>query len=180
MEFIDIQEVSPQTWTEIWNLYEESFPAHERRSREAQLKAFDDPSCRGMIVTDENNRTAAILFYWLYDSTVYLEFLAVHPRMRGRNIGTAVMERILSSHSGCSVILEIEPPQDELTVRRLHFYERLGFTANDYPYIHPSYRIGEEACPHPLTLLSHGRKLTPEEFRTFRDFMGGTVLKYSD
>lgn len=180
MEVIDIGQSSPELWTRIWNLYESSFPLHERRSREAQLRAFDDPKSCGRIITDENGDLAAILFYWLYGSNVYLEFLAVDPRMRGRNIGTAVVEKILALHPGCTVILEIEPPEDELTSRRLHFYERLGFVSNPYPYIHPSYRRGEKAMPHRLTLLSHGRAISQTEFEDFREFMESTVLRYSD
>lgn len=180
MELRDIRESTPELWSKVWNLYEDSFPAHERRSREAQLKAFDDPDAYGRIVMDEDGELAAILFYWLYESNVYVEFLAVDPRMRGRNIGTAVVEKILALHPGCTVILEIEPPEDEITLRRLHFYERLGFVANDYHYVHPSYRTGDKAFAHRLTLMTHGSNLAPDEFQTFRRFMESTVLKYSD
>ena len=50
------------------------------------------------------------------------------------------------------VILEIDPPVDDISIRRLHFYERLGFVANPYQYIHPSFR--KPFTPHRLVLMS--------------------------
>lgn len=179
MDIIDFQKAAPLLRDEAWRLYEESFPAYERRGKEAQEMAFQAPEAISKILVKDDT-TAAILFYWLQGRTVYLEFLAVNPMLRGQNIGTEAVERLLALHPDCNTILEIEPPADYTTIRRLHFYERMGFVANDYPYIHPSYMTGERAFPHPLTLMSYGRKLTQEEYESFCRFMKETVLRYAD
>ncbi len=76
-------------------------------------------------------------------------------------------------------MLEIDPPEDERSERRLRFYERLGFVRNDYPYVHPSYR--RPFSPHPLVLMSYPGPLDREAARGFADFVRERILqRYSD
>ena len=86
------------------------------------------------------------------------------------------------SHPPCRkvgrVILEIDPPVDDISIRRLHFYERLGFVANPYRYIHPSFR--KPFTPHRLVLMSYPGAITYEEARSFADFVREAVLRYSE
>ena len=164
---------------EMWKLYEESFPDYERRSRTAQERALGDNAARNMILY-EGDTLVALLFYWMLDETVYAEFLAVNPAMRGRKTGSKVMEQFLAENAGRTVILEIEPPEDELTIRRLHFYERLGFVANRHEYTHPSYRTGISAHPHRLAIMSYGKPLDDTEFAGFVQAMHNGPLRYSD
>ena len=76
------------------------------------------------------------------------------------------------------VILEIDPPEDEISIRRLHFYERLGFTANPHEYTHPSFR--RPFHPHRLVLMSRPGALSDDEARRFADFIRERVLRYSE
>lgn len=59
-----------------------------------------------------------------------------------------------------------------------HFYERLGFVANPYQYIHPSFR--KPFTPHRLVLMSYPGAITYEEARSFADFVREAVLRYSE
>ena len=79
---------------------------------------------------------------------------------------------------GRRVILEIDPPVDDISIRRQHFYERLGFITNPYEYIHPSFR--RPSNPHQLILMSYPTALTYEEARDFADFIRERVLLYSE
>ena len=90
------------------------------------------------------------------------------------------MNDLLARYPGYTAVLEIEPPEDELTCRRLRFYERLGFRANDFPYTHPSYRTGAAAHPHRLVVMSHGDVLTPDRREEFLALMRDVVLRYAD
>ena len=74
--------------------------------------------------------------------------------------------------------MEIDPPEDEISVRRQHFYQRLGFVVNPYAYIHPSFR--RPFHPHRLVLMSYPEALTYEEARGFADFIRERVLRYSE
>ena len=66
----------------------------------------------------------------------------------------------------------------EISVRRQHFYQRLGFVVNPYAYIHPSFR--RPFHPHRLVLMSYPEALTYEEARGFADFIRERVLRYSE
>ena len=46
-----------------------------------------------------------------------------------------------------TVILEVERPEDEMSRRRIGFYERCGFTLCKQDYLQPPYRKGGEAVP---------------------------------
>ena len=100
---------------------------------------------------------------------------AVRALLRNEILLTALA---LLGGRGKTVILEIDPPVDDISIRRLHFYERLGFVANPYRYIHPSFR--KPFTPHRLVLMSYPGAITYEEARSFADFVREAVLRYSE
>jgi hypothetical protein len=75
-----------------------------------------------------------------------------------------------------SVILEIDPPVDELAVRRKRFYQRLGFKTNSYAHLlHLPYR--EQFPPHELAVMSYPKYLTEMEYQTFQCELGKIVME---
>ncbi len=140
-------------WAEAMTIYREAFPRRERRDDATQAAALADPAFRAEGIW-LNDKIAGLVFYWEHPEFHYIEHLALSPAMRARNIGSEVLETFCRNRR---VILEIEPPEDTLTVRRLRFYERAGFVANPHSYIHPSY--GEPAEPHRLVLMSSPKAL---------------------
>lgn len=75
---------------------------------------------------------------------------------------------------GKPVILEIDPPRDEVSRRRKGFYERSGFAANPFAHLHPPYRRG--AAGHDLVIMSSPAALTEEEYGRFAAFLKGHVM----
>ncbi len=161
-------------WREAMTLYESAFPARERRSEEDTVRALSDPEFHACSVW-LGEEFAALLFYWQNDELTYGEFLAVRPELRGHKIGHRIMEWFCRQGD---VILEIEPPVDELTCRRKGFYERLGFVANDYRYIHPSY--GNPLDPHQLVLMSRHRPLSRDRAVALAAYVRSRVMRYSN
>ena len=160
-------------WAEAMALCREAFPAKERRSEEDTAAALADPLFRADgILCGES--LVGILFWWQWGEVRYIEHLAVSAALRGRSIGAEVLKEFCR---GCRVILEIEPPEEPLAVRRKQFYERQGFTANPQPYVHPSY--GNPVQPHRLVLMSLPAPLSNDEVRGFADFVKDRVLRYS-
>ncbi len=180
MQFVAFNDLSPALRQAAWQLYETSFPDYERRSRPAQQAALGDSLAHGDLLIDEEGRLAALCFYWTRADLLYVEFLAVDPAIRGRQLGSRIVNDLLARYPGYTAVLEIEPPEDELTCRRLRFYERLGFRTNDFPYTHPSYRTGAAAHPHRLVVMSHGDVLTPDRREEFLALMRDVVLRYAD
>lgn len=178
MRIVDFKDTSGAVREKVWRLYEESFPAHERRSLTAQEQAFADCRARSKVMLDDEGEVMALVFYWLYAGMVYVEFLAVNPAMRGRNIGSGVVERLLEVYPGNSSF-----SKSNLRRRRPYgasFLRTARIVRNPYNYIHPSYRKGTDACPHELVLMSHGRIATEKEFSGFTEFMREVIWEYAD
>lgn len=165
---------------EAWSLYESSFPHYERWGEEAFGRASADPAFITKLAVGDSDELMALLYYWNYESTLYIEYIAVDPALRGQNIGTKLIEKLIRENPDRKVILEIDPPEDEVSIRRRHFYERMGFVLNEHEHIHPSYVSGEGAYPHRLVLMSHGGIMTEGEFSEFRGFLLGILEKYGD
>lgn len=180
IRFINFEDASLAMREEIWTLYRDSFPQYERRSRQAHHAALNDTVFRSEIAVNDKGELLGLLFYWIDGNMLFIEHIAVNPAMRGQNIGSEIIEGLVSAHAEKSIILEIDPPQDEISIRRQAFYERLGFVVNDYEYIHPSYAKGDKAHPHPLVIMSYGRKISEKEFDDFKEFLFDTLLKYTD
>jgi len=175
LQFIPFKSRSDKGWAEAWELYEKSFPYNERWNAEGYDRAFGDPNFEadGIWRGDE---FIGILFHWGADGYRYVEHLAVSPALRGQNMGSAALSAFCRKVG--RVILEIDPPVDDISIRRLRFYERLGFVANPYQYIHPSFR--KPFTPHRLVLMSYPGAITYEEARSFADFVREAVLRYSE
>lgn len=176
MRFIPFTSPSDPGWDEAWKLYEDSFPRKERRTRADHLRALADPRYRAEGIWDDG-RLAGLFYWWLCDDGLcYAEHLAVQPALRGRNIGSRALAEFCADHP--RIVLEIDPPEDEISIRRLGFYRRLGFVDNPQEYLHPSFSAPFET--HRLVLMSRPGPLTDAEVRRLADFVRDPVLRYSE
>lgn len=180
MIFTDFRTADPSLRESAWDIYFDSFPEYERRSRRAHDMALEHGQFHPTVVHDGEGRALGIVFYWLHENMLFVEHIAVNPEVRGQNVGSSIMKELFSRHPERIVMLEIEPPADEITTRRKVFYERLGFVPNGFYYVHPSFATGEKAVPHELVIMSRGRKLTGEEFASFRELLRSTLMRYVD
>ena len=77
------------------------------------------------------------LSYWNFEGYTYVEHFAVTPAKRGLNIGTKMLNHLIREVSP-NVLLEVEPPTDSLTEKRIKFYERNGFRVRgEFKYTQP-------------------------------------------
>lgn len=162
-------------WDEVMTIYRGAFPGKERWEESRYAEALADPLFEADAIRI-GERTAGLLFHWQAGPLRYVEHLAVDPALRGQQVGSRALDA-LGERFG-RLVLEIDPPEDGISVRRLHFYERQGFVVNPWHYLHPSFRRPFE--PHRLVLLSRPTPLTNEEARDFADFIREHVLLYSD
>ena len=159
----------------LYDLYMQSFPVHEQRLRERQEGVLGHPEYHCDLLCQGETRVG-LLMWWAGPGFRYVEHFCVRPELRGRRYGAKALEEL--GRDGKTVVLEIDPPVDDISIRRRHFYERLGFVANPYEYIHPSFR--KPFTPHQLILMSYPGPLTYDEARGFADFVRETVLGYSE
>lgn len=99
---------SDEGWPEALALYLRAFPARERRNEADLRAALADPAFHACAIRLDG-AAAGILFYWEYDGGSYVEYLAVEPEFRGRQVGSGALGAFCR---GRNVVLEIEPPEE--------------------------------------------------------------------
>lgn len=153
-------------FSEMFRILEYSFPKTERRDMNAHFSEFERPAFRSMIV--EDGTVIGFMNYWELTGFVYLEHFAVAKEFRGHGLGAELMSELRARTSNRPIILEAEPPeQGDIALRRVCFYERIGFSLNPYSYLQPPYHDGE--APLPLVLMSAPHPLEYEEFIKIRN-----------
>lgn len=160
LKFERIVDAGHPYYEDAIELYKISFPAHEQRKKESQIEILSDPRYHFDAVFDDGVFVGEILC-WNIGEFLYVEHFCVMPNMRNRHYG----QRILAALQDKPMILEIDPPVDEISIRRKGFYERCGFVANPYAHIHPPYSEKNEG--HSLVVMSSPKELTLEEYEVF-------------
>ena len=95
-------------------------------------------------------KALGLLTTWEFADFIYIEHFAIDPALRSQGYGSEALKAFI--HEQCKpLVLEAEPPTDEMTRRRIRFYERIGLTLYDYPYTQPAYT--EESLPVELRLM---------------------------
>jgi ribosomal protein S18 acetylase RimI-like enzyme len=118
-------------------LYEDSFPNNERREfyeLEAQILKPENE----IYTIARNGKTLGFVSIWNFNDFVFIEHFAIDPECRGQGIGSDAIKLIIGSYSK-PFVLEVEPPKDEVSIKRINFYKRLGFKLVDKLYMQPSY-----------------------------------------
>lgn len=148
----------------IWDIFVKSFTEDERRIKAKQYALLQNPLYH-LETYKSDGLAVAYIAYWDFGDFLYIEHLATEPAMRGQGIGGKMLSDLLKKHNK-QTVLESEKPEEELSQRRIGFYQRLGFKLNDYEYFQPSYGVGKEELS--LVFLSYPDALTREQFMTIR------------
>lgn len=118
-------------------LYLKSFPPNERREF-YEFKLLLQKSEFEVYLFILNHQIVGFASLWYLNDFVFIEHLAIDPIFRGQGIGSDAVKYFLS-HINKTFLLEVEPPTDEVNVKRVEFYKRLGFRLIDMLYMQPSY-----------------------------------------
>jgi len=156
-----------------FTLYEASFPPNERRTREDHLRALQDEDFFPLGAV-EDGKMLADVFLWETEDFCYLEHFAVQPDLRGHGTGSTILRQLLTQDK--PLILEIEPPDDEITCRRKHFYERNGLCAQPYGHVQLPFQGGGPIVP--LVIMSN-RNLSAQQCRAFQQYLLNRVVRYT-
>lgn len=129
-------------------LWLQAFPEIERRDTAAQRQNTDtNPLFHCLLATSHEGEPVGFLTYWDFGSYCYGEHFATDMRLRNRGYGGQII-RAAIGYIARPLVLEVELPQDDLSRRRIGFYQRNGLTLwQDIPYVQPAYRVGGEALP---------------------------------
>ena len=159
---------------EVFRIMDEAFPNHEIRTYKDQKNLLDNDKYNLIIEYNENKKIIGIMAVWEFEKFSFIEHLVVTPLARGTGIGTKMIEQYISKRNGL-VFLEVEPQHDEISKRRINFYERLGFHLNDFYYEQPPLRKGLEYCE--LKIMSYPKKIIENEFLPYKKSIYQTAYK---
>ena len=162
MNFVTYSSAQPipeEAAAQLLSLMREAFPPAERRTDEEFRQLFSHPQVQ-ILCAREGEQLHGFLFLWVLHDFVFVENFAVRPASRNLGLGSGML-RQLKERFPLPVILEVEPPEDELTRRRVAFYQRNGFHLNACEYYLPCLHEEIERSV-PLKIMSAPAPL-PEE-----------------
>ncbi|MBQ3055794.1 MAG: GNAT family N-acetyltransferase [Oscillospiraceae bacterium] len=163
--------ITEEQFDAAFAIMEASFPTDEYRPYTEQKALFSREEYRmyGMVEAGEICAFAAV---WELGEITFLEHLAVAETHRNRGLGAALLQDLAACANG-TICLEVELPETDLSRRRIGFYERCGFSFNEYDYTQPP--ISKGKSPIPLRIMSHGGPLSEMGFHHVRDTLYRTV-----
>lgn len=139
------------------DLLHKSFPETERRADSAQRFNTDNNDLfTAYIIKDENKDSitnVGIITIWAFNDFHYIEHLATSPEVRNKGYGAQIMKAITELFDNL-IVLEVEMPEDEMSRRRIGFYERCGFNLCEKEYMQPPYR--KDGQPLPMYIMYYG------------------------
>ncbi|GEM_PF-3761595 len=100
-----------------------SFPIYEQRLPERQKKIMTEPEYNFLLIFDGDIWVGELLC-WETEDFIYVEHFCTLPEMRGRGYGAQALS--LLGERKKTVILEIDPPNNEVSVRRKAFMSAPG------------------------------------------------------
>lgn len=151
-------------WPTIWRIYEASFPAGERRKLDGQEAIIGIPNYFLELWRNDEKTVVGFTATWIYEKFRFLEHFAVDSALRSAGYGKRILTEWMR-RPGPVILLEIDPPTDEISRRRCGFYKRLGYLDNDFEHSHPSYQDGTGKVP--LVLMSYPKTIDEELRREF-------------
>lgn len=126
----------------VENLWLSAFPQIERRNTHEQRAIIDQNEQMHCLVAKLNEEPMSLFTYWDFGIFGYGEHFATEPTLRGKGYGAQIVRQVLALVQK-PFVLEVELPENEMSRRRIAFYERNGLELlQEVNYIQPSYQIG--------------------------------------
>ncbi len=159
---IRFENVTEKTFQTVYEKMEAAFPYEERRDFLDQKECLEKKYFNFFEIFDGES-PVGFISPWFFEDFVYIEHLAIDSDKRNGGYGSKTIEKIKEFYKK-PIILEAEAPETEQQIKRIKFYERLGFKVNSYPYTQPSYHGGDGV---PLKILSYPDYLSQKDFENF-------------
>ncbi len=159
---IRFENVTEKTFPQVFEKMKAAFPYEERRDYIDQQECMNDERFKFLEIFNDA-QAVGFTALWDLEGFLFIEHIAIDPDKRSGGYGSKAIELIKCTFNK-PVILEAEAPKTEQQIKRIRFYDRLGFKINDFQYEQPSYHGGEGV---PLKILSYPELLSDAEFENF-------------
>ena len=130
-------------FTQFWNLMTFSFPEVERRDCEGFAFICKNDAFAIKSNLGNNSDLEYFITHWELKNFIYIEHFAISHHLRGKGMGSSILKDFIKKNKR-PIVLEVEPPVDSISRRRIQFYERLGFTLFHWNYQQPPYRQSDD------------------------------------
>ena len=157
--------ITPDDFPSCYPIFAKSFPPDEIRPYDEQAALLFNPYYR-LYAKKDGKTVQSLLAVYSFPELTFIEHFATDPALRGKGIGSTFLTELLSS-SDLPVCLEVERPENDISIRRIAMYERLGFFLNKYDYIQPSISKGRR--PVALYIMSYPSALNEEQYLAVRN-----------
>jgi len=141
-------------------IYIESFHSDERREWQELTELLHKPHFN-LNQVFEDQKLIGLITSWNLLNFTFIEHFAIQKSDQGNGVGSQVIKQMIDTKS-TKVVLEVEEPTDDLTRRRIIFYERLGFSICECIYYQPPYSNDKSKVK--MLLMSFPDKIMPWEF----------------
>jgi GNAT superfamily N-acetyltransferase len=157
IDFRKIKSSVDPLFGKMYELCQSAFPAVERRTLDSLESILNHDTRFVMTGLLKDGEFVGFINHWQFERFVYAEHFAVNPKLRGQNIGSEVMKTFLSNIN-LPVVFEVEMPENEMAIRRIVFYERLGCKLLLQKYAQPCQNRYQTDLLHltkPISLCYH-------------------------
>ena len=137
-----VKDFSDPLLDKVENTYNDSFPEAERRAFSLVRELVKDEPRFTVYTLFKDQVYAGFITAWSFGTFIYVEHFAIDASARNGGIGGESMKQFMAL-CDAPVVLEVEMPTEEMSTRRIGFYERLGYVLDDDVYFQPPYRQGE-------------------------------------
>ena len=151
-------------------LYESAFPREERRDTDELNRVLKKDDYHVDFIMD-GDKFQGVMLYWETKNFIYLEHFTILPEIRNRGVGAQALNLLKSK--GKIILLEIEPPVDEITSRRFAFYTRNGFLMTPHYHIQAKYHLGDNDLE--LKIMSYPEVITKDTYLQFQQYMTSEI-----
>ena len=175
LNFHRINSVTDPLFQRLFNLYTLAFPAGERRTwggLEYEL-SYAKRFCAHALTYDD--KFVGLFNYWTFDKFYYIEHIAIVSEFQGKKIGTEAME-IFKSQTKLPIIFEVELPNNQTAIRRINFYEKMGFSVISHNYAQPPYEADNFLIP--MQLMSNDIHFADTHFGIIKKTLYENVYHY--
>ena len=170
------ERITEKTFDEIFPLLEAAFPVTELRIKQDQYSLLQEEAyC--LYGVRKDGLFAAVFAVWEFADFLYIEHFAVKEEHRNSGYGGMLLDMLLEE-KGKPMVLEVEVPEDELTCRRVGFYERHGLIYNDYPYLQPPLRKGNDMLP--LRFMTKPGAVDEKTYERYKKQIYQSVYKFEE
>lgn len=170
--------INETTFEKIYPILEESFPPTELREADGQKQLLLDPNYRLYgVKAEDDDAYRAVIGAWEIEEFLFIEHLAVSSAHRSGGFGGQVLDQFIE-WKGKLTILEVEVPEDEMSTRRVGFYQRHQFVYNDFPYMQPPLRKNQELLP--LRIMSRPDTINQEAFERQKKLIYEIVYRFEE